>query len=228
MGTLYLVSTPIGNLKDITLRALEILKDVDLIVCEDTRRTSKLLREYKIEKPLLSYFEHNEVKRLPELLERLREGQRIALVSDAGTPLISDPGFKLVRECLKNYIKVESIPGPSAILAALVTAGLPTDKFIFLGYLPKKRGKRETLLKSLVETPGNLKCTVIFFESPYRILRTLEEIQNLLGNIPIVVARELTKIHEEFLRRRVSDAIGHFKKTTPKGEFTVLLSAALE
>jgi len=222
MGKLFLVATPIGNLKDITLRALETLKLADLILCEDTRRTRKLLAHYQIRKPLLSYFEHNEERRIPEVIEKLKQGQRIALVSDAGTPTISDPGFKLVRECLEEGIEVESVPGPSAILVALTSSGLPTDKFLFLGYLPRKPQARKKALESLTMILHSIKVTVIFFESPHRLLSSLKDLKEVLGDIEIVVCRELTKVHEEIRREKVSAAIEHFEKTKPKGEFVIL------
>lgn len=224
MSTLYIVSTPIGNLKDITLRALEILKEVDLIACEDTRRTSILLNHCQIKKPLLSYFEHNEERRIPELVRKLETGEKIALVSDSGTPLLSDPGFKLVRECIKRKIKVEAIPGASAVLCALVSSGLPTDKFIFLGYLPKKKGKRIFLLESLATVLLNIVATVVIFESPYKLLKTLEDLKGVFGDINIVIARELTKVHEEIRREKISEAQKNFQKIKPRGEFTLLFS----
>jgi len=222
MGTLYLVSTPIGNLKDITLRALEILKKADLVACEDTRRTGLLLAHYQIKKPLLSYQEYNELKRIPQIIQKLKSGQDIALVSDAGTPTLSDPGFKLVRECVREGLKVVAIPGPSAILAALTSSGLSTDKFIFLGYLPKKPGKRKTILENLGLQLKNMRITVILFESPHRLLATLKDLKEVSGNIEIVIARELTKIHEEIERGEIAQFIKRFEKEKAKGEFTVL------
>jgi len=223
MGTLYLVSTPIGNLNDITLRALEILQNVDLIACEDTRHTGMLLTHFKIKKPLLSYHEHNELTRIPKIIQKLESGQDIALVSDAGTPTLSDPGFKLVKECIKKKIPVVAIPGPSAILTALVSSGKPTDKFLFAGYLPKKEKKRKSFLNLLASILQNLMITVIIFESPHRIRKTLENIKEVFGDIDIVVARELTKIHEEIRREKISSTIKHFHSHSPKGEFTILI-----
>lgn len=223
MGTLFIVSTPIGNLKDITLRAIETLKKVDLVLAEDTRHTGILLKHYEIKKPLLSYQEYNELQRIPIVLEKLRRGENIALVSDAGTPTISDPGFKLVRECLKEGIKVESIAGPSAVTTALVVSGLPTDKFFFLGYLPKKEGHRKKVLHDLTKMIQIIKTTVIFFETPHRLLKTLQEMLEILGDRQIVVCRELTKIHEEVRREKISKAIDYFSKIKPKGEITLLL-----
>ncbi len=227
MGILYLVSTPIGNLEDITLRAKRILSEVDIIACEDTRKTGFLLKEVR---PvgrsdlikggnirLISFYEENEQMRIPQIIKYLREGKNVALVSNAGTPLVSDPGFKLVRECIKEGIKVEAIPGASAILTALVSSGLPTDKFLFLGFLPKKQGKRKKILESL---PA--KTTIIIFESPHRLLKSLKNIKEVLGDIEIVICRELTKVHEEIKREKVSQLIEHFEKKKPKGELTFL------
>jgi len=219
MGTLYLVATPIGNMKDITLRAIEVLSSVDIIACEDTRKTGILLEKLEIKnKPqLLSYYEENEQGRIPQIINFLKEGKSVALVSNAGTPTISDPGFKLVRECINQNIPMESIPGPSSVLTALTSSGLPTDKFLFLGFLPKKPGKRQKILLSLPK-----EITIIFFESPFRLLKTLEELKELFGDIEIVICRELTKIYEEVRRGKISESIAHFEKVKPKGEFTLL------
>jgi len=219
MGTLYLVATPIGNMKDITLRAIEVLSSVDIIACEDTRKTGILLEKLEIKnKPqLLSYYEENEQGRIPQIINFLKEGKSVALVSNAGTPTISDPGFKLVRECINQNIPMESIPGPSSVLTALTSSGLPTDKFLFLGFLPKKPGKRQKILLSLPK-----EITIIFFESPFRLLKTLEELKELFGDIEIVICRELTKIYEEVRREKISESIAHFEKVKPKGEFTLL------
>ncbi len=222
MGKLYIVSTPIGNLEDMTLRAIRILAEADLILSEDTRRTGILLKHFKIEKPQLSYFEFNEEKRIPQVIEKLRTGLNIALVSDAGTPLISDPGFKLVRECVKLGIKVESIPGASAVLTALTVSSLPTDKFLFLGYLPKTQSKATRILENLKKIQELQKMTVILFESPHKLLQTLENLKEVFGDLEIVIARELTKIHQEIRREKISKSISHFQKTKPKGEFTLL------
>ncbi len=221
MGTLYLVSTPIGNLEDITLRAKRILGEVEVIACEDTRKTGNLLKKLAIpKKELLSYYEENELKRIPQIIKLLKEGKNVALVSEAGTPTISDPGFKLVRECVKEGIKIVSVPGASAILTALTASGLPTDKFLFLGYLPKKQGKRKKILESL---PTQI--TIIFFESPYRLLKSLKEIKEIFGDIEIIICRELTKIHEEIRREKVNQSIAHFEKVKPKGELTILFTS---
>lgn len=220
MGVLYLVSTPIGNLEDITFRAKRILGEVDLIASEDTRKTGLLLKKLAIpKKQLLSYYEENELKRIPQIIKLLKEGKKIALVSCAGTPTISDPGYKLVRESIKEEIKVEAIPGPSVVPSALVVSGLPTDRFLFLGYLPKKQGKRKKILESLPS-----KTTIIFFESPHRLIKSLKQIKEMLGDVEIVVCRELTKIHEEIRREKVSQSVKHFERVKPKGEFTLLFS----
>jgi 16S rRNA (cytidine1402-2'-O)-methyltransferase len=218
-GKLYLVATPIGNLKDITQRAIEVLSSVEIIACEDTRKTGLLLQKLEIKnKPyLLSYYEENELGRISQMINFLKENKNVALVSNAGTPTISDPGFKLVRECLKQEIKVESIPGPSSLLTALTVSGLPTDKFMFLGFLPKKGGKRKIIFESLPK-----KTTVIFFESPFRLLKTLNGLKETLGDIEIVVCRELTKIFEEIRREKISQSMTHFEKNKPKGELTIL------
>lgn len=224
MGTLYLVATPIGNMEDITLRAIRILGKVDVIACEDTRKTGLLLKRLDISKPiLLSYYEENELKRIPEIIQFLKTGKTVALVSNAGTPTISDPGFKLVRECLSVGIKTEVIPGPSAVLAALAASGLPTDKFLFLGYLPKKQIKRRTILKNCRQLPFS--TTLIFFESPYRLLKSLEDIKFVFGDIEVVVAGELTKMFEKFERGKVSQLSKIFSTRSPRGEFTILLSS---
>lgn len=227
MGTLFIVSTPIGNLKDVTLRAPETLKNVDYILCEDTRVTGKLLGEYGIEKRMVSFNDFSENSKTPGVIDNLLSGANIALVCDAGTPLISDPGYRLVRDAINKGIKVESIPGPSAVVAALVVSGKPPDKFFYLGYLPKKEGKRKNLLQSLSSTllsleESHLRPTIIFYESPYRLIATLLDISEIFGDIDIVVCRELTKIHEEVRREKVSSAISHFSKSPPRGEFTVL------
>lgn len=221
MGKLYLVSTPIGNLDDITLRAIKILGDVDWIACEDTRKTGQLISKLNLpKKKFISYFEENEHKRIPELIQLLCLGNNIALVSDAGTPTISDPGFKLVRECLSSGIDVISIPGPTAFLTALVVSGLPTDKFFFLGFVPQKEGKKFELLNNCKLLSIN--CTLIFYESPYRLLNTLLVIQSVFGNIDVVIGRELTKMFEEIKRGKVTELLLDFKNKKLKGEFVIL------
>ncbi len=228
MGNLYIVSTPIGNLQDITLRAIEVLKKTVYIACEDTRKSGFLLKTLSSEfgssgdKFLFSLYEENEVKRIDEVLNLLKNDQDVALISDAGTPLISDPGFKLVRECVANGIKVESIPGPSSVISALVVSGLPTDKFTFVGFLPKKPGHRKQFLENLKSSHQLIKSTVIFFESPFRLVKTLEELFEVFGDLDLVVARELTKIHEEVKRDKVSELIKFYKRKPVKGEVVVL------
>lgn len=227
MGNLFIVSTPIGNMQDITLRAIEVLRQVEIIACEDTRKTGLLLQNILKEgkKPrLISYYEQNELLRIPEIISALKDGIDIALVSDAGTPTISDPGFKLVRECIREGIDVVSIPGPSAVISALVSSGLPTDKFLFLGYPPRKPGHRKSLFNNVKSASALVKSTIIFFEAPHKILRTLEELKEVFGDIDIVIARELTKIHEEIRREKISESILYFSKVTPKGEFVILFN----
>ena len=227
MGILYIVATPIGNLQDITFRAIETLKKVDAIACEDTRKTGFLLKTFQIpNKMLLSYYEQNETTRIPEIINALKNGLNIALVSDAGTPTISDPGFKLVRECIKMGIKVESIPGPSSLISALVSSGLPTDKFFFVGYPPAKPGHRKKLFENIASMIQIIKATIILFEAPHKLIKTLEELKEVFGDIDIVIARELTKIHEEVRREKASQSIDHFKKVNPKGEFVILLNSS--
>src|SRR3989441_6082892 len=199
-GCLYLVGTPIGNLEDITLRALRILKEVDQIACEDTRHTQKLLTHYDIHKPLVSYHEHNELTRAPELVVALEQGAKIALVSDAGMPLVSDPGYRLVTLSLRHHLPVVPIPGPSALLAALSASGLPNDEFLFAGFLPARSGERRRALERLrIEDR-----TIIFYEAPHRIEETLSEALEILGDRPACLAREVTKLHEEFRRASLS------------------------
>src|SRR5271154_3589432 len=202
--SLFLVATPIGNLEDITLRALRVLKDVDLIACEDTRQTLKLLSHYGIQTRLISYHEHNEMTRAAELIVNLEGGARIALVTDAGMPGISDPGFHLIALAIRHHVPVVPIPGASAFLAALVASGLPTDSFRFSGFLPAKPGQRRKLLESVKDSPR----TQVFYEAPHRLLETLGDVIELLGSDRhVVVAREVTKIHEEFLRGRATDVL---------------------
>ncbi|MCR4324391.1 MAG: 16S rRNA (cytidine(1402)-2'-O)-methyltransferase [Candidatus Curtissbacteria bacterium] len=223
MATLYVVSTPIGNLKDITLRALEVLKSVDIIFCEDTRVGGKLLSHYDIDKKLVSVNDFNEERKVADVLNELKEGRDVALISDAGTPLISDPGYKIVREAIKEGFIVEALPGPSSPIIALTVSGLAPDKFLFVGYLPKKEGKKKELLEKLKKTKEDLKLTIIAFESPFRLLKTLDAIEEVFGNIEMVVARELTKMHEELVRAKISDIKTHFEKKRPKGELVVLI-----
>jgi len=217
--SLYLVPTPIGNLGDITLRALEVLKSVDLILAEDTRTSGILLRHYNISKPLQSFHIHNEHKALASVISRLEKGETIALVSDAGTPGISDPGFLLVRECVKNNLSVECLPGATAFVPALVKSGFPTDRFVFEGFLPHKKG-RQTLLKQLAEEER----TIVFYESPHRLVKTLEQIREFFGSERIVsVSRELTKLHEETFTGEIGEVISHFTAKEVKGEIVLIV-----
>ncbi len=216
---LYLVSTPIGNLEDITLRALRILREADVILAEDTRHTGLLLKHYEIpHKMMISLYDEVENQKLDELLSLVSSDQKIVLVSDAGTPLISDPGYKLVREAINLGVKVEVVPGPSAALAALVLSGLPPDKFLFLGYPPEKEAHQRELFLKIATLP--IKLTVIFFVSPHKLLKTLKLLKDHFGDMEIVIARELTKIHEEVWRGNVSEALVKF--SSPKGEIVVL------
>ncbi|HEY2845341.1 MAG TPA: 16S rRNA (cytidine(1402)-2'-O)-methyltransferase [Bryobacteraceae bacterium] len=219
-GSLYLVATPIGNLEDITLRALRVLREADVIACEDTRQTGKLLAHFDIAKPTVSYHEHNEAARTAELLARLEAGAQVALVSDAGTPLISDPGYRLVTAAIAAGIAVVPVPGASAVLSALAAAGLPTDAFRFCGFLPVKSTQRRKALELLrAET-----CTLIFYEAPHRILDTLADITALLGDRPVAVARELTKFYEEFLRGTAEQVRAQLAaRPSVKGEITLLI-----
>ncbi len=221
-GKLYIVATPIGNLRDITLRALEVLKTVDVIACEDTRHSLKLLNAFEIRKPLLSLHQHNEAKRLPELIAALQRGESVALISDAGTPLISDPGYRLVKEALENGIPLEVLPGPSAILSALVLSGLPTDGFYFLGFLPPKSAARRRRFEALKEFPD----TLVFFEAPHRIQKFLEEAYAVLGPRPVALAREMTKKFEEVYRGPLRPRFNDYSLRSWKGEFVVVLAGS--
>ena len=221
VGTLYIVPTPVGNIKDITLRALEVLKEVDLILAEDTRRTAKLLLQYEIHKPMESFHEYNEDRKIFDILNKLNANYSIALVSDSGTPTISDPGFKLVRTLIKAGVKIESLPGSSSVTTALAGSGLPTDQFIFLGYLPKKASKFNFLIEFITKIYQTKPTTVIFFESPKRVNKSLKILADNFPDSHFVVARELTKIHEEWIR-------GDAKKISKvpikeKGEITILM-----
>lgn len=218
-GILYIVATPIGNLEDITLRALRVIREVDLLACEDTRQTSKLLNHYQIVKPMTSYHEHNELEKAEQLVRLLQMGKRIALLSDSGTPCISDPGYRIVRSALDRHIKVVPIPGPSAFVAALSASGRSTDSFIFLGFLPARKGPRLSLL-------GNMKRelrTLIFFEAPQRLLDTLLDLREILGERHVTVAREVTKMFEEFFSGTTGQAYDHFRAKSVRGEFVLIL-----
>jgi len=218
-GTLYLVATPIGNLADITHRALDVLKNAAVIACEDTRHTRKLLHHYGISTKTVSYHEHNEQERARQLIELLREGNDVAVVSDAGTPSISDPGFRLVRAAIENEIAVVPVPGPSALISALIAAGLPTDEFFFGGFLPARANARRTRLTELRSVPG----TLIFYEAPHRLAETLQDAYEVLGEREAVVARELTKLHEELRRGRLSELSQHYAKEEARGEIVLLI-----
>ncbi len=222
MGILYLVATPIGNLEDITLRAIRTLKEVDLVVCEDTRVTGKLLAHFEIKKPLESFFEHSEQVKSGKIINLVESGQNVALVTDAGMPAISDPGYRLVKEAVEAGIRVVPIPGPSAAISALAASGLPTDQFIFVGFLPQKQGKRQNFLKNLLEEER----TIIAYESPHRLLFALQDILEVMGDRQICVAREITKIYEEFVRSSVSQVIEKFKDKEVKGEITIIISSS--
>ncbi len=218
-GCLYLVGTPIGNLEDITLRALRILKEVDQIACEDTRHTQKLLAHYDIHKPLVSYHEHNEGKRGAELAAAMKQGAKVALVSDAGMPLVSDPGHLLVTLCLQNQIPVVPIPGPSALLASLSGSGMPTEEFLFVGFLPARSGERRRALERLrIE-----ERTIILYEAPHRVAECVAEALEVLGDRPACLAREVTKLHEEFLRGKLSEILASLEERPARGEITLIL-----
>ncbi len=222
-GTLYVVATPIGNLEDITLRALRILREADLIACEDTRQTRKLLDHYGIAKRTASYHEHNEAERARELVDELERGASVALVSDAGMPGISDPGYRLVSVAAERGIAVVPVPGASAFVAALAASGLPTDSFRFGGFLPAKRGARRDALAAIRESPN----TEIFYEAPHRLLEALEDIVEVLGpDRPVVIAREVTKLHEEFLRGSAAELLEKLRVRPVKGECTLLIGKA--
>jgi 16S rRNA (cytidine1402-2'-O)-methyltransferase len=224
-GALYLVATPIGNLEDITYRAVRILKEAGLIACEDTRQTRKLLDHYGIDKPTISYHEHNEADRAEDLAARMAGGATIALVSDAGMPLVSDPGYRLVRAAVERGVPVIPIPGPSAALTALAASGLPTDAFHFAGFLPHKPGQRLKALEAIADE----QATVIFYEAPHRIVEALEAVEQVLGARSIVVARELTKLHEEFLRGTAAEIRATLAaRESVKGEITILIGKATE
>lgn len=241
IGTLSIVSIPIGNPQDITLRAIQALLSADVIACEDTRRGGLLMQQLRemytmndqgsmingqVKRPrLISYYDQVEKQKTPEILNLLTLGLSVALISDAGTPLVSDPGYRVVKAAIEAGLPVEPVPGPSAVITALTVGGLPSDKFFFIGYLPKKEGHRKELLNSLKKLTGQLKTTIIFFEAPHRLVKTLEELQEVLGKDKhIVICRELTKTHEEVRRETIAESLVHFKKTEPKGEFVLLFS----
>jgi len=220
MGKLYLVPTPIGNLEDITLRAIKVLKEVDLVLAEDTRTSGKLLKHLEVGTPLQSHHMHNEHKTVDALVQKIKTGAIMALISDAGTPAISDPGFLLTRACVENNIEVECLPGATAFVPALVNSGLPNDRFVFEGFLPIKKG-RQTRLKELAEETR----TMIFYESPHKLLKTLGHFSEYLGiDRPVSISRELTKMYEETIRGSLGEVISHFEKKAPKGEFVIVVA----
>ena len=223
MGTLYIVATPIGNLEDLSSRAIRILRESPVIIAEDTRHTGTLLKNLGIEnKKFISLYDEVEEQKSYEIIELLKDGSDCALVSDAGTPLVADPGYKLIQSCLRNGITLVPIPGPSAVITGLVASGMPPDRFAFLGYFPQKKGKQESLLNQIKESKENgFIKTFIFYESPHRLLDSLSIIQRTMDDIDIVIAREMTKLHEEFFRGKVSNASLHFQN--PKGEFVILI-----
>ena len=217
-GTLFIVSTPIGNLADITFRAVETLKTVSFIAAEDTRRTRKLLNHFDIKTKLISYYEHNRFARIPQILQHLESGKDVAVVTDAGTPGVSDPAYKLIRSVIQVDVKVEPIPGPSAFLTALVASGLPTDRFLFVGFLPPKKGRRKKL-----SDLASHEATLILYENPKRVVKTLSDIATFLGDRPAVVCRELTKVHEEIIRGTISELLSYFSRESPRGECVIMI-----
>lgn len=217
-GILYIVATPIGNLGDMTFRAVDVLNEVSLIAAEDTRQTRKLLNHYSIDTPMMSYFEHNRLAQIPKIIATITSGSSMALVSDAGTPGISDPAYRLIREAIDADIRVESIPGASAAISALVSSGLPTDRFIFEGFLPPKKGRRARIEKWKDES-----ATILLYESPFRLVKTLNQCIDILGDRPAVVARELTKMYEEIKRGTLTELMSYFTQTKPKGECVLLI-----
>src|SRR6202162_5538701 len=221
-GCLYLVATPIGNLEDISLRALRILKEADVIACEDTRQTMKLLSHFDLKKKLVSYHEHNEITRAAELVIDLEQGAKIALVSDAGTPAISDPGHRLVSLCLRHGIEVVPVPGASAFVAALAASGMAIEEFTFIGFLPARQSERRKAIRALMNEPR----TIVLYEAPHRLLETLEDALEILGNRPAVIAREVTKMYEEFLRGHLQDLLAGGGLKKPRGEITLLWGPA--
>ena len=217
-GVLHLVSTPIGNMEDITYRAVDTLKKVSLVAAEDTRTSKKLFKHYMISTKLISFYEHNKYSRIPKLIGHLKRGNDLAIISDAGTPGISDPAYRIVRESLKNEIRITSVPGATAVISALVSSGLPTDRFIFEGFLPPKKGRKKRL-----EGIKDLDATIVYYESPRRLARTLNDLEIVLGDRPAVVARELTKLYEEYSRGTISELRRYYEKNIPKGEIVILV-----
>lgn len=223
-GKLYICATPIGNLEDITLRTLRILKEVHMIACEDTRHSLKLLNHYEIKKPLISYHEHNVMERGPQLIDYMKEGKDIALISDAGMPGISDPGEDLIRLAIEENLEVVVLPGPTASITALVSSGLPTDKFVFEGFLPSKKKDRISMLENLKSE----RRTMIIYESPHRIKESLKDMKDILGDRKTAIGRELTKHYEEIFRGHISDALERFSNGTVKGEFVIIIQGSIE
>jgi 16S rRNA (cytidine1402-2'-O)-methyltransferase len=220
MGKLFVVATPIGNLDDITFRAVQTLKEADLIACEDTRHSLKLLNHYQIKKPLVSYHQHSKIKKVDYLIKELETGKSIALITDSGTPGISDPGQVLINKAIESGIEVVPVPGPSALTAALSASGLPTDSFLFLGFLPLKKGR-----KRLLESLKGEKRTVVLYESPHRVIKTLDELETFLGKqVKVVIAREITKLFEEIARGTLEEVSIKLKNSTPKGEFVIVIN----
>ena len=217
-GVLHLVSTPIGNMADITYRAVDTLKKVSLVAAEDTRTSKKLFKHYMISTKLISFYEHNKYSRIPKLIGHLKRGNDLAIISDAGTPGISDPAYRIVRESLKNEIRITSVPGATAVISALVSSGLPTDRFLFEGFLPPKKGRKKRL-----EGIKDLDATIVYYESPRRLARTLNDLEIVLGDRPAVVARELTKLYEEYSRGTISELRRYYEKNIPKGEIVILV-----
>ncbi|MCH8288477.1 MAG: 16S rRNA (cytidine(1402)-2'-O)-methyltransferase [Candidatus Marinimicrobia bacterium] len=217
-GVIYIVATPIGNLDDISFRAVETLRNVDFIACEDTRHTIKLLNKYEIKNRLIPYHDHNKIKKTPVLIEKLKKGQSMALVSDAGTPSISDPGFYLIREAIKNDIELSPIPGPTALISAVTASGLEIDRFVFEGYLPRKKGRTKRL-KELAE----YRVTIVIFEGPHRVIKTLNDLREYLGDRKAAIGREMTKMNEEFLRGSLSELIAHYDNRKPRGEYVIVV-----
>ena len=217
-GTLYIVATPIGNLKDITFRAVETLSSVSMIAAEDTRHSKKLFQHYNISTPSISFFEHNRTARIPQIVANLKKGNHVALISDAGTPVISVPAYKLIREAIAEDITVESIPGPTALISGVVSSGLPTDRILFEGFLPPKKGRIKRLTNLIDQD-----ATIVFYESPYRLIKTLKEILEILGDRPAVITRELTKMNEEIIRGTVLDLLTYFTSNKPRGEFVIII-----
>lgn len=217
-GVIYIVATPIGNLDDISFRAVETLRNVDFIACEDTRHTIKLLNKYEIKNKLIPYHDHNKIKKTPVLIEKLKKGQSMALVSDAGTPSISDPGFYLIREAIKNDIELSPIPGPTALISAVTASGLEIDRFVFEGYLPRKKGRTKRL-KELAE----YRVTIVIFEGPHRVIKTLNDLRKYLGDRKAAIGREMTKMNEEFLRGSLSELIAHYDNRKPRGEYVIVV-----